>query len=122
MIIHSGSAPQILQCDGSYAHSHGVLQWTIPMVDASNKTGTLEFGAVGSPEAFFPVNVAFSANKPFCDITVSTVVPPNTAAHFKSQIGFLKGYTPSQYRRCRTLITVTIHFLKPSNSFSQRNY
>jgi len=70
----SGSAPQIIQCDGSYDHSHGVLQWTIPMVDVSNKTGTLEFAAGGSPDAFFPVNVAFSANKPFCDIAVAGAI------------------------------------------------
>ena len=58
------------QCDGSYSHSHGVLEWSIPLVDKTNSSGTLEFSAPGSADSFYPVNVNFNMNQPFCDIKV----------------------------------------------------
>lgn len=40
-----GCSPIVNECDGAYSHPKGrnVLLWTIPIIDASQKSGTLEF-------------------------------------------------------------------------------
>jgi len=73
-VSSQGGPASVAQCDGSYTHSHGTLEWTVPLIDKSNSNGVLEFSALGSPESFYPVNVAFNMNKPFCQIKVANVV------------------------------------------------
>ena len=74
LLPHStqGGALNVAQCDGSYSHSHGVLEWSLPLVDKTNSNGTLEFSAPGTADSFYPVEVNFNMNKPFCDMKVST--------------------------------------------------
>uniref|UniRef100_A0A914I6K4 Coatomer subunit delta n=1 Tax=Globodera rostochiensis TaxID=31243 RepID=A0A914I6K4_GLORO len=70
------TAPVISECEGSYEYlkSKGQLLWTIPLVDRSSKTGTLEFTtANGNADHFFPVQVNFSSTDSFSKIMVESV-------------------------------------------------
>lgn len=50
------------------------LDWQLPIIDASNKQGSLEFSIAGDDvNAFYPVRVAFISEKPFCDVDVSVM-------------------------------------------------
>ena len=66
-------APLVNECDGEYHHDSrkNVLEWTLPVIDASNKSGAMEFSIAGHPDDFFPVTVSFISKKPYCDIQVS---------------------------------------------------
>ena len=47
---------------------------SLPVIDSSNNTGSLEFGIPGSPDDFFPINVSFHCTKKsFTDIQVSSI-------------------------------------------------
>ena len=65
--------PVVAECDGEYFHNTklSALQWKLPLIDASNKSGSMEFTASGTPDDFFPVNVSFVTQKAYSDITVS---------------------------------------------------
>ena len=69
-------SPVVGDCDGDYHYDthKRQLQWSLPFIDASNKSGSMEFTIQGShPGDFFPVNVSFTSRKPYCDIQVSAV-------------------------------------------------
>lgn len=65
-------APVIGDLDGEYKHDsrRNILEWSLPLIDASNKTGSLEFSVAGQPNDFFPVNVSFVSKRNYCDIQV----------------------------------------------------
>lgn len=65
-------APVIGDLDGEYKHDgrRNILEWCLPIIDASNKTGSLEFSVAGQPNDFFPVNVSFVSKRNYCDIQV----------------------------------------------------
>ena len=50
-----------------------MLVWSLPVIDASNKSGSLEFSIGGHPDDFFPVNVNFVSKKSYCDLQISEV-------------------------------------------------
>lgn len=54
--------PSVAEYDGTYnydARKH-VLTWNIPVIDAANKSGSMEFSCNSSiPGDFFPVQVSF---------------------------------------------------------------
>ena len=66
-------APVVGDCDGEYHHDNrkNVLQWTFPVIDQSNKSGSMEFTIAGHPDDFFPVDVNFVSKKSFTDLQVS---------------------------------------------------
>lgn len=69
-------SPVVGDCDGDYHYDthKKQLQWTLPFIDATNKSGSLEFTLNGGhPDDFFPVNVAFTSRKPYCDIQILEV-------------------------------------------------
>lgn len=68
--------PTIHNCDGTheYDRSHSSLVWSIPLLDASSSSGTLDFSARGAPDTFFPVKVAFTSSKSYCNMKVGSVV------------------------------------------------
>lgn len=68
-------APVINECDGEHHYdSHKkTLQWRLPFIDSSNKSGSMEFTINGQPDDFFPVTVSFVSKNPFCDITVGII-------------------------------------------------
>ncbi|KAK0413151.1 hypothetical protein QR680_006628 [Steinernema hermaphroditum] len=75
------TVPVISECDGSYEYikSKSQLQWTLPVIDESNKTGTLEFTTPnGHADHFFPVNVSFYSPDLFCNFGVEAVQKMNT--------------------------------------------
>lgn len=68
-----GCNPIVGGCDGQYSHEsrRNTLLWTLPIVDASNKTGVLDLTAPNSaPSDFFPLDVEFSAKTPYAKIKV----------------------------------------------------
>ncbi|MEQ2180892.1 Coatomer subunit delta [Goodea atripinnis] len=65
-------APVIGDLDGEYKHDgrRNILEWCLPVIDANNKTGSLEFSIAGQPNDFFPINVSFVSKRSYCDIQV----------------------------------------------------
>ena len=63
----------VAECEGEYHHDSrkNQLLWQVPVMDASNKSGSMEFSIAGHPDDFFPVNVSFFSKKLFCDLAVS---------------------------------------------------
>ncbi|XP_070548695.1 coatomer subunit delta-like isoform X2 [Ptychodera flava] len=86
-------SPVIGEIDGNYHYDsrHNILEWTLPVIDSSNKTGSLEFSIGGHPNDFFPVSVNFLSKKSFCDLQVSDVrmVDGNSGVKFSTDVAFL---------------------------------
>ena len=60
-----------LQVDGDcrYDARKSIMLWSIDIIDASNRTGSLEFVVPNTrPEAFFPVTVNFNATRTLCQV------------------------------------------------------
>lgn len=68
-------APVVGECEGEYHHDSrkNILEWTHPVIDPSNKSGSMEFSMPGHPDDFFPVSVSFVSKKSYCDLEVCTV-------------------------------------------------
>jgi len=70
-IAHGSGTPVVAECDGDYTYEkRGALLWQLPMIDAKNKTGSIEFSCGGNPDDFFPVQVAFFSKKSYSGIEV----------------------------------------------------
>jgi len=70
-IPHGSGTPVVAECDGDYTYEkRGALLWQLPMIDAKNKTGSIEFSCDGNPDDFFPVQVAFFSKKSYSGIEV----------------------------------------------------
>ncbi|EFO20949.1 ARCN1 protein [Loa loa] len=70
------AVPVISECEGTYEYvrSRSQLIWSLPVVDESNKTGSLEFSTPnGQANHFFPVAVRFTSTDLFCDMAVKAV-------------------------------------------------
>jgi hypothetical protein len=67
-----GSSPIVNECDGEYTHDprKNVLLWKLAIIDASNKSGSLEFSATALPGDFFPLQISFVSKKSYADLTV----------------------------------------------------
>lgn len=66
-----GITPSIAECDGDYHHDSrkNVLQWNLPVIDASSKQGSMEFTVPNSiPGDFFPLDVSFSSKIPYAEL------------------------------------------------------
>jgi len=75
-LAHGCGAPNVSECEGEYQYEarKNILTWRLPVVDASNKSGALEFSCQGHTEDFFPINVAFYSKRPYADLSVADVV------------------------------------------------
>lgn len=75
-VPHGVGGPVVGEIDGDYHYDHkrSILEWQLPVIDSSNKTGTMEFSIAGHPNDFFPVNVTFVSSKSYCDIKVIDVL------------------------------------------------
>lgn len=76
MICRPSQQPTVSQVDGEYSYDpqRHTLDWQIPIVDASNRSGALEFSVAGDDiDVFFPTQVSFFSEKLFCNVDVSTV-------------------------------------------------
>lgn len=72
--IHVPGAPvigDVEQGTAEYDSKKGILNWKIPLIDESNKTGSFEFSVPpAQASAFFPVHVDFRSNQTFCALQV----------------------------------------------------
>ncbi|CAH1123394.1 unnamed protein product [Ceutorhynchus assimilis] len=72
-----GCTPLVGECDGTYTHESrkNLLVWSLPFVDGSNKSGSMEFNA---PRAiagdFFPLNVSFTSKTSYASIKIIDVL------------------------------------------------
>lgn len=86
-------APVIGDLDGEYRHDsrRNILEWSLPVIDLKNKTGSLEFSIPGQPNDFFPVNVSFVSKGSYCDLQVAKVsqVDGDSPVRFSSETSFL---------------------------------
>lgn len=83
-------SPTVAECDGDYHHDSRkhVLLWNLPLVDASNKSGSLEFSVPSSiPGDFFPVQLSFTSKIPYADLVLRqvTTVDDESAVKFSSE-------------------------------------
>lgn len=71
------------ELDGEYDYDSKkhVLNWLLPLVDSSNKNGSMEFTVPAIPSDFFPVNVSFYSNKSYCNIEVSQLYIRRSCHH-----------------------------------------
>ncbi len=60
-----------VQGDYNYDSKRHYLNWLLPVIDASNKEGNMEFSIAGIPSDFFPIKITFASSKPYCNIKVS---------------------------------------------------
>ena len=69
------NAPVVAECDGDYTYEKrsGSLMWQLPVIDASNKTGAMEFSCGGNADDFFPVRVSFYSKKSYSEIKVGWI-------------------------------------------------
>ncbi|XP_024364738.1 coatomer subunit delta-1 [Physcomitrium patens] len=69
--------PTVNQADGEWRYDsrNSLLEWTITLIDNTNRSGSMEFVVpAADPNSFFPIDVKFSSNKTFCDLKVGSVV------------------------------------------------
>ena len=70
-IPQGDNAPVVAENDGEYTfNKQNGLQWRLPVIDAANKSGSMEFSCGGIPDDFFPVHVSFFSKKSYSQIQV----------------------------------------------------
>ncbi|XP_059814263.1 coatomer subunit delta-like isoform X2 [Hypanus sabinus] len=83
----------ISELEGEYRHDirKNILEWCLPVIDAKNKSGSMEFSFPGHPNDFFPIHVSFVSKKNYCNIQVSGVnhVDSNSPVRFSLETMFL---------------------------------
>jgi hypothetical protein len=64
------------------------LTWSLPVLDSSNATATLDFTVAGTVEqaAFFPIRVAFASPHTLCPLRVQEVLPVGGGAPQKYSV------------------------------------
>ncbi|OAY57236.1 coatomer subunit delta [Manihot esculenta] len=71
-------APSVRQIDGEWRYDsrNSVLDWSILLIDHSNRSGSMEFVVPpADSSAFFPISVQFSAPSTYSDLKVANVLP-----------------------------------------------
>lgn len=91
-VLSGVGAPVITSCEGGYHHDSrkSRLEWQLPHIDDSNKSGQLEFSIKGHPSDFFPVTVTFTSTSAYCDIEMLDVrtVDDEAPVKFSKAINF----------------------------------
>ncbi|XP_031549783.1 coatomer subunit delta-like [Actinia tenebrosa] len=91
-VPHGVGGPVVGELDGEYHYNHkqSQLEWQVPVIDISNKSGSMEFTIAGHPEDFFPVNVSFFSSKTYCDVKVTEVtgVEDEKPIKFSQEVSF----------------------------------
>jgi len=68
--------PTVGDVDGSYNvnQQNRYIEWQIPIIDADNRSGSMEFNCQGNDtNAFFPVRVNFTSHQSFSNINISDI-------------------------------------------------
>ncbi|KAL6614220.1 hypothetical protein ACP70R_036490 [Stipagrostis hirtigluma subsp. patula] len=71
-------APSVRQIDGEWKYDsrNSVFEWSIILIDQSNRSGSMEFSVpAADPSTFFPISVGFSASSTFSNLKVTDVLP-----------------------------------------------
>ncbi|KAK9286429.1 hypothetical protein L1049_014826 [Liquidambar formosana] len=71
-------APQVRQVDGEWRYDsrNSMLEWSILLIDNSNRSGSMEFVVPPADSSvFFPISVRFTAANTFSDLKVVNVLP-----------------------------------------------
>ncbi|XP_074330869.1 coatomer subunit delta isoform X1 [Apium graveolens] len=72
-------APNVRQIDGGewrYDSRNSILEWSILLIDDSNRSGSMEFVVPpADSSAFFPISVRFTAASTFSDLKVLNIIP-----------------------------------------------
>ncbi|KAK9068444.1 hypothetical protein SSX86_012558 [Deinandra increscens subsp. villosa] len=71
-------APSVRQIDGEWRYDsrNSVLEWSILLIDDSNRSGSMEFVVPpADTSAFFPISVRFSATSTFSNMKVVSILP-----------------------------------------------
>jgi hypothetical protein len=94
----SGTAPPAVgDVEGHYTidKQHKVINWQLPIIDQSSKSGVLEF-SVNSEDVsgFFPIKVSFVSNQSLCNVETANVLSVSGAPIPFSQETTL---TPEEY-------------------------
>lgn len=90
--------PSIVSIDGSYRINSGTseLVWELPLVDASNSSGSLEFTIQQKDSnAFFPISAHFSSQQLYCAMDISEVL--NANSNSPVVFGFSKSMSDEDY-------------------------
>lgn len=72
-----GCNPIVSECEGQYTHEarRNMLVWSLPVVDATTKSGSMEFFALSAtPADFFPIHVSFSSKTSYAKIKITEVL------------------------------------------------
>lgn len=117
-----GAAPPVFEGSNEGAAFNAkqrTLTWTLPLVDASNGSATLDFTVNGTIEqaAFFPIRVNFASPNTLCPLHVQEVVPVAGGAPQKfsvaSSVCFARTWPLVQcmhtYRHKHTSIPMRVH-------------
>ncbi|XP_065055844.1 coatomer subunit delta-like [Rhopilema esculentum] len=69
-------APVVGEVTGDYYYDQkkSMLDWQLPVIDASNSQGSLEFSMAGHPDDFYPINVSFYSQKTICKLQVLDIL------------------------------------------------
>jgi coatomer subunit delta len=88
-----GVSPSITECEGDYnfdSRKHQ-LHWNLPVIDANNKQGAMEFSVPSSiPGDFFPVEVTFASKTLYADLKptqITLVDDEGTPLKYSSETG-----------------------------------
>ncbi|XP_035213622.1 coatomer subunit delta-like [Stegodyphus dumicola] len=88
--------PVVSECEGLYEHDgrKNRLLWKLPVIDSSNKTGSMEFSCSGKPSDFFPISVEFESLSSYCNIKVGDVVTLDNepVKYFSESVFFTEKY------------------------------
>ncbi|KAK1402392.1 Coatomer subunit delta [Heracleum sosnowskyi] len=71
-------APNVRQIDGEWRYDsrNSILEWSIFLIDNSNRSGSMEFVVPpADSSAFFPISVRFTAASTFSDLKVLNIIP-----------------------------------------------
>ncbi|XP_052204394.1 coatomer subunit delta-like [Diospyros lotus] len=71
-------APSVRQIDGEWRYDsrNSILEWSILLIDNSNRSGSMEFVVPPADSSvFFPISVRFTASNTFSDLKVVNVLP-----------------------------------------------
>ncbi|KAG4176060.1 hypothetical protein ERO13_A11G227300v2 [Gossypium hirsutum] len=71
-------APNVRQIDGEWRYDprNSILEWSILLIDNSNRSGSMEFVVPPADSSvFFPISVRFSATSLYSDLKVVNIIP-----------------------------------------------
>ncbi|WOK97458.1 coatomer subunit delta-1-like [Canna indica] len=89
--------PSVRQIDGEWKYNsrNSTLDWSILLIDHSNRSGSMEFVVPPADSSvFFPITIGFTAASTFSDVKVPSLMP-------------LRGNPPPKYSQRIQLITDT---------------